>query len=303
MPLHPEAVAFLREREALGIKQAYKVSVAEAREQSERLARLRGPGEAVARVTDWMIPGPIGEIPIRVYEPGGSGPLPIVAFYHGGGWLGGSLDTGDSLCRILANAAPCVLVSINYRHAPEHPYPRPLEDAWAGASWVQANAVALGGDPRRLVLVGASSGGNLAAATALMARDRGSPSIAAQVLVYPVCDHAFGTPSYRAYAEGYGLDAATMAYFWEQYLSGSPAGAKAGDEAYASPLRAPELAGLPPAFVATGECDVLRDEGEAYADRLAEAGVPTTKKRYPGMVHGFLGAQANLDIAEAISKA
>lgn len=299
MPLHPEAQAFLREREALGIKQANRVSVAEAREQSERLARLRGPGEAVARVTDRMIPGPHGEIPVRVYEPGGPGPLPIVAFYHGGGWLGGSLETGDSLCRILANAAPCVLVSVNYRHAPEHRHPEPLEDAWAGAGWVKANAAALGADPARLVLVGASSGGNLAAATALMSRDRGNPAIASQVLIFPVCDYAFDTRSYRDYAEGYGLDAATMAYFWDQYLVRPEAGA----EAYASPLKASDLSGLPPAFVATAECDVLRDEGEAYADRLAAAGIPTVRKRYAGMVHGYLGAQANLDIARAIREA
>lgn len=299
MPLHPLAKAFLDERAAMGVRPAHNLSVEAARAQAVRIALAMGPGEQVARVEDRLIPGPRGDIPIRLYGPDGQSPFPVLVYFHGGGWVVGNLDTTDQFARMIANAVGCIVVSVNYRHAPEHKFPAAVEDAYAATRWSAEHAGAFRGDPRVLGVCGTSAGGNLAAVVALAARDRGGPPLCYQLLMVPVTDFSFETSSYREHAEGYGLMADTMRWYWQHYLPRPTDGL----HPHASPLRAASLRGLPPAFVATAEFDPLRDEGEAYAARLKAAGVPTTSKRYTGMVHGFLGPDANTDMAQALRQA
>jgi acetyl esterase len=258
-----------------------------------------GPGEPVAQVEDRVIPGPGGEIPIRFYTPAGDGPWPVMVFFHGGGWVVGNLDTTDFYCRAVTNAARCIVASVNYRHAPEHRFPAAVEDACSATAWVAANAAAIHADPARVAVGGSSAGGNLAAVAATIARDNGTPRLVAQVLSVPVLDFNFGTRSYRENADGFGLTRAGMEWFWGHYLG---PGAD-GTHPHASPLRATNLRGLPPAFISTAEFDPLRDEGEEYARRLAAAGVPVTAKRYDGMVHMFLGPDSIPDVARHLRAA
>jgi acetyl esterase len=206
-------------------------------------------------------------------------------FLHGGGWVLCSLDTHDQTCRALTRDAGTITVSVDYRLAPDGRFPAAAEDAYAATTWAAEHAGELGGDPRRLAVAGDSAGGNLAAAAALMARDRGGPALAFQLLVYPVLDHRRVTPSHRENAEGFFLTGVHMRWYWEQYLGPDGDGA----HPYASPGLAGDLAGLPPAHIVTAECDPLRDEGEDYARRLRDAGVPVEVVRYDGMFHGFFG--------------
>jgi acetyl esterase len=248
---------------------------------------MTGAGEKqpVGRVEERELPGPAGDIPVRVYVPDASLPLPVVAYFHGGGWVFMGIETHDWICRRLANATGAIVVSVEYRLAPEARFPAALDDCLAVTQWLAGHADELGGDPRRVAVAGDSAGGNLAAATALAWRDADEPALAAEVLVYPVLDADAATPSYAANAEGYLLTADTMRWFWDQYLGAD------GDRAdpRASPIRATDLTGLPPALVLTAEYDPLRDEGNAYAARLAATGVPVEHHEYAGMVHGFLG--------------
>jgi acetyl esterase len=239
---------------------------------------------AVAEVVDRGIPGPAGTLPVRIYKSGAPSPAPVLVYFHGGGWVCGNLDTHDSLCRALANAARCVVVSVDYRLAPEHPFPAPVEDAYAATAWVSDNGARLGADPTRLAVGGDSAGGALAAAVCLMARDRGGPAITCQLLNYPATDYAFDTASYVENASGYQLTREGMIWFWNHYLA-TPAD---GCHPYASPLRAEDFSGLPPAIVITAEFDPLRDEGEEYARRLMAAGVPVHLLSYPGLIHNFV---------------
>ena len=243
-----------------------------------------GKPAAVAHIEDRTIPGPGGEIPIRIYKPSDEADLPMLAFYHGGGWVLGDIASHDRLCRLLANGAACIVVSVDYRLAPEHKFPAAPEDCYAALQWIAANGNTFGGDPSRIAVGGESAGGNLSAAVALMARDRQGPSICYQLLLYPVTDlTALETQSYNAFATDHGLEKASMAWFIDHYL----ADAADAQNPYASPLHAPDLTNLPPAAVMTAGFDVLRDEGDAYAARLQEAGVPVTHKCYPGFIHGF----------------
>ena len=234
-----------------------------------------------------------GGVPIRVYDPEGAGPVPILLYFHGGGWVVGNLDSHDDLCRSLCKRAGVVVVSVDYRLAPETRFPGALQDASTVLRWLATNAASIGGDPGRIAVGGDSAGGNLAAALALRTRDRGGPSIAFQLLIYPVTVRDFDTPSYRRYAAGYGLTRDNMKWFWDQYLE-KPGDA---DDSHAAPLNAEDLSGLPPAFVATAEFDVLRDEGEAYAAKLAKAGTPVRCARYLGMNHGFARMGALFPVA------
>src|SRR5262245_55446674 len=261
-----------------------------------------GPAEpeAVARVENRTIPGPAGEIPVRVYTPAGKAPFPGLVYFHGGGFVLCNLDSHDGVCRGLANAAGCVVVSIDYRLAPEHPYPAAPEDCYAATQWVAKNGSELGIDVSRIAVGGDSAGGNLTAVTALMARDRGGPALRFQLMIYPVTDCAFDTPSYRENGEGYFLTTGMMRWFWQKYL---PDPKQAG-EGYASPLRAANLGSLPPGLCITAGYDPLRNEGEAYAERLRKAGVDVRTSRYPGMFHGFFGMTAQLEKArEALAEA
>jgi acetyl esterase len=251
--------------------------------------------EDVARVDDHRVPVDGGDIAVRCYTPAGTGPFPVHVYFHGGGWVIGDIETHDGVCRSLANAAACVVVSADYRLAPEHKFPVAVDDAFAATRWVAARAATLGVDGDRMAVGGDSAGGNLAAAVALLSRDRGGPPLALQVLVYPVTQHAFDTPSYQEHADGYLLTRSAMRWFWNHYLRRP----EDGEEPLASPLLARSLHGLPPALVITAEHDPLRDEGEAYAARLREAGVPVTVTRYPGMIHGFLRMLNMVDKARA----
>jgi acetyl esterase len=237
----------------------------------------------VAHVEDRRVPVDGAEIPVRIYRPDGPMPLPVLIYFHGGGWVIGNIGTHDVLCRELANAAGCVVVSVDYRLAPEHRFPTAAEDCFAATRWVAAHAAGFGGDPGRVAVGGDSAGGNLSAVVAQLARDRGGPALAFQLLIYPATDAGCDTPSHRENAHGYLLDAEGLRWFYGHYLAG-PADR---DDPRCSPLRARDFRGLPPALVVTAEYDPLRDEGEAYADRLRAAGVPVTLTRYPGMIHGF----------------
>lgn len=299
MPLHPLAKAFLDQREAMGVKPVTELSVEAARDQAVRVALAMGTGEPVGHTEDRLIPGPHGNIPARIYTPQGQSPFPVLVYFHGGGWVVGNLETVDLLCRMMTNAAGCIVASVNYRHAPEHKFPIPAEDAYAATEWIGRHAATFGGDAARIAVSGSSSGGNLAAVVAQMARDCGTHSFIYQLLIVPVIDYNFDTASHRENAEGYGLTTDAMRWYWKHYLRSD----EDRHNPYASPAQAHSLRGLPPAFVATAEFDPLRDEGEAYAARLLAEGVPTVQKRYEGMIHAFLGPQANADTAEALRRA
>ena len=284
MPLDPEVATWLSQLERAAVPLVHTISPAEARQQMIDASALLGPGEAVQRVEDRQIAGPGGDLLLRVYRPrDAEGLRPVAVYFHGGGWVVGSVDTHDSYCRLLANASQTIVVSVDYRLAPEHKYPAAAEDAYAATCWTAENAAEFGGDSRRLAVVGDSAGGNLAAVAALLCRDRGGPALAYQVLIYPITDADFQTSSYTECADGYMLTRDAMIWFWRQYLADETQAV----EPYVSPLRAESLADLPPALVLTAEYDPLRDEGEAYARRLEEAGVAVTAKCYAGMIHGF----------------
>jgi acetyl esterase len=293
--LRPEIRALLDQQAASGRPPLHRQSVAQARAfHTQDAAPLNGEAVPVAAVADRAVPGPGGDLPVRVYTPEGEAPFPIVVFFHGGGWVVGTLDTYDPLCRALAAAVPAVVVSVGYRLAPEHRWPAAVEDAYAATLWASRHAAELGGAQHRLAVAGDSAGGNLAAVVALGARDRGGPAIAFQLLVYPALDAAGDTGSWREYADGFYLTAAGMRWYWDHYLGGAD-----GAAPDASPLRAAFLGGLPPALVVTADHDVLRDEGEAYAARLREAGVAADVHRVEGVVHGFLRWRAVTGAADA----
>ena len=241
------------------------------------------PLAPVAHVEERSIPGPQGEIPLRIYAPEGSGERPPLVFFHGGGWVIGNLNTHDGTARKLANATGRSIVSVDYRLAPEHRFPAAAEDCFAAACWAAKNPGAVGAGCGAPAVAGDSAGGNLAAAVSLMARDRSGPELGFQLLIYPVVDCDFERASYTENAEGYMLTLDVMKWFWDQYVPD----AEQRRQPYVSPLAADDLSGLPPTLVITAEFDPLRDEGEAYAERLRAAGVPVTCTRYDGMIHGF----------------
>jgi len=243
-------------------------------------------GEPAEDVEDLSVPGPGGPIRVRVYRPRETGPAPLVVFFHGGGWVIGDIDTHDGSCRILSRRSGAVVVSVDYRLAPEHRFPAALDDCDAAVAWVAAHADELGGDAGRLGVAGDSAGGNLAAAVTLRARHRGGPALRAQALVYPAVDFTTVRPSLEANGEGYLLTADAVRWFTAQYL-----GDQDPADPFASPLLA-DLGGLPPAVVATAEFDPLRDEGRAYAAALEKAGVAVRSFDFPGLVHGFMGLGA-----------
>jgi acetyl esterase len=281
MSLDPDVRVHLDRLAALGTPPITELTPVEARATMEATAaELWGPADIVGAVVDRAFPGPIR---VRTYEPEHAGALPALVYFHGGGWVIGSLDTHDPLCRAFASRTPCVVVSVDYRLAPEHPFPAAVEDAWAATAWVAQHAATLGVDPARIAVGGDSAGGTLAAVVAIRARNHGL-ALAHQLLVYPVTDVDFDRPSYVENATGYGLTRDAMRWFWSHYLGDGGD----GTSPEASPLRTPDLAGVAPATVLTVELDPLRDEGDAYADRLRAAGVPVRHERFDGLIHGVI---------------
>jgi acetyl esterase len=291
VPVHPQVQTLLDAMAQLGGPELAEQSPADARAMYRALAAME-PAEDVHRVDDRLVPSPAGDIPVRVYTPQPAvGEIHgVLVWLHGGGWVIGDIETADSTCRALANRADCVVVSVDYRLAPEHPAPAALDDCLAVLMWTVENAELLGVDASRVAVGGDSAGGNLAALVCQRVRDDFGPDIDFQLLVYPATDLTLSHPSIDENAEGYFLTKRSMEWFAGHYLGG-----RAGKDPSVSPLFAEHLGGLPPALVITAEYDPLRDEGEAYAARLREAGVPTELLRYEGQIHGFVGMAAMLD--------
>ncbi|MER7849616.1 alpha/beta hydrolase [Kitasatospora sp. NPDC096077] len=295
MPLHPQAEALRAHRARSGAPPLYTLTLAEAR--AADLADIRaaaGTPEPVAAVEEHRIPGPAGDLTLRLYRPEPPGRrLPALLYLFGGGWTLGSIDTGDALCRRLTNAVGCVTAAVGYRLAPEHPFPAALHDCRAALDQLVARAEEFGIDPTRIAVGGDSAGGNLGAALTLLLRTEGGPALRHQLLVYPNTDHGADTPSLREHDDPLWFNRRSVAWYWGHYLADPADGA----DPYASPLRAADLSGLPPATVLTAEYDPLRDEGEQYAEALRAAGVPVDLRRYPGVPHGFFAMTGTLDAA------
>ena len=280
MPLDDDVAALLARLAQLDAPALGKGTPEQAR--ANYAAAPKPPGDPLARVEDRTLPGPAGPIAVRLYATSTEPGLPVVAFFHGGGWVVSSIEGHDSLARRVAARSGALVVSVEYRLAPEHPFPAPHDDCWAATSWLAAHAGEWGGDPERVAVAGDSAGGNLAAGVALRARDEGV-ALAFQLLIYPCLDPDADGPSTVENAEGYFLTTADMRWFWAQFV---PAAHRS--DPYAAPARCADLSGVAPALVQTAEYDPLRDEGEAYAARLGAAGVPVTCSRYAGVVHGFV---------------
>ncbi len=298
--LAPEAQMLLHLRQEAGLADLTTLSPEQARVQHlQTPAWQTGTPAPVGSVEHRTLPGPQGELPVRLYAPEGEAGRgwPILVFFHGGGWVVGNLDSVDGFCRALCHEGRWLVVSVDYRLAPECRFPGPLEDCWAATQWVARHARDLGGDPRQLAVGGDSAGGNLAAAVALRARDQHGPELAAQVLIYPVTDLTRGFPSYEQFAENFGLTRAAMGWFIDHYLP--PELDRRHPEA--SVLFAEQVKDLPPTLMLLAGCDVLRDEGLAYAKRLREAQVPVIERNWEGMLHGFVNSRGVLPQAREAS--
>ncbi len=301
MPVDPQAQAFLNMLTTLNVPPMNTLSVEEVRASYDAMAQFSGTPEEVHNVEDRMIPGPAGEIPVRVYTPEGTSPFPVLVFFHGGGWTIGTLNGYDGVCRALTNSAQCIVVSVDYRLAPEHKFPAAVEDAYAATEWVAQNAASISGDSARIAVGGDSAGGNLSAIVSQMARDKSGPKLVYQLLIYPATDYFIpGTASMHENADGYFLTRDSIVWFWNNYSNSE----EDAHNPMMAPLHAKDFHNLPPALVITAEYDPLRDEGEMYAAKLQEAGVTVTSTRYNGMIHGFftmagLMDQSKVAIAEA----
>lgn len=292
MPLDPQAEAVIGLIDAAGLGELTPETDPQA--VRDLMDSMSIPSSiAVATVEDRMIPGPDGELRVRCYRPEGDAPRPVIVYYHGGGWVVGSLETHDGICRALADAVDAVVVSVDYRLAPEHVFPAAVDDAFTALCWVHEHAGELGGDPARIAVAGDSAGGNLSAVVAQLARGDGGPALRFQLLVYPVTDHEFESRSMIDNGAGYYLTADAMRWFYGHYLR-TEADA---DDPRVSPIRG-DLAGLPPAFVVTAEYDPLRDQGVAYAAALRAAGTEVAGRTYEGMFHGFFGMQEMIDVSK-----
>jgi len=284
--LDPDAAEILERIREAGVPPWRSMPPVEGREVYRKRALLfQGAPISVGEVWDTTIPSSGGPLGIRVYRPIGGRPRPIFVYLHGGGWTLGDLDTHDTVCRRISAAADCMVVAVDYRLAPEHPYPAAMDDTVDAIRWVAANGASLGGDPARLALGGDSAGGNLTAGAVIRLRDEGGPHVALQVLIYPATQASFEMLSYYENAEGFFLTTADVVWFWDNYLGGSPA---AATDPYACPATAGDLGDLPPAVVITGDFDPVRDDGDIYAIKLRAAGVPVVARRFPGMIHGFV---------------
>jgi len=297
MPLHPQSKLFVELIRTENRPPWQAMPIEKSRELFTGFRAAFGEGSELHRVENASFDG----VPVRIYRPSSSKTLPCVMYFHGGGWVIGNLDSHDTLCRHIAEHSDCVVISVDYRLAPEHKYPDAIDDCYLATSYAAQHATELEIDGSRLVVAGDSAGGNLAAAVSLKARDEtanagSGPNISLQVLIYPAIEADFTTSSYHDFAEGFGLTAETMQWMWEQYWTES----NPHDKKYVV-LTENDLSGLPKTHMITAEYDVLRDEGEAFADKLKAAGVDITMKRYDGMLHGFIHFSALFDVGlEAI---
>ncbi len=296
MPVDTQTQAVLDFLAASGMPPLHMLTVADARGAMLAMDKWgRGEPEPVGNVEDREVPGPEGQISVRIYTPEGKGPFPVLVFFHGGGWVIGNIESHDTICRSLTNMAGCITVSVDYRLAPEHKFPAAPKDCYAATQWVATNAATFNGDPTRIAVGGDSAGGNLAAVVALMARDQGGPNLVYQLLIYPATDYYLpGTQSIQENAEGYLLTRDDMIWFLNHYLSGE----EDTKHPYAFPLKAGDLSGLAPAMVITAEFDPLRDEGEIYAFQMQKAGVEVTYRRYHGTIHGFVSLSGMIDLGK-----
>lgn len=288
MPVHPQAQALLDFIAASGMD--FSAMNVEEMRNARTLPPAENP-EPVAKVEDRILNGLCNDIAVRIYTPEGEGAFKLIVYYHGGGFVIGDLESHDGVCRSLCNQAKAVVVAVDYRLAPEHKFPAAMNDAYDAAQWASENAQSLGADASKLIVAGDSAGGNLAAVVALRARDEAAFDIAFQLLIYPVTDMDFERKSYLENAEGFFLTRDVMRWFMAQYTTS----AEQALDPMVCPLRAESLSGLPPALLITAEFDPLRDEGEAYAQALLEAGVKVELIRYSGMIHGFVSLSAMLD--------
>ncbi len=293
MPLDPKAQAVIDMMAQMPMPAWSEVDPVAYRAMTEA-ARFPTPDLPLAEIIDTSIPGPAGPIAVRVYRASLEPNQPGIVYFHGGGFVIGSLNSHDGTCRRLAHGAQATVVSVDYRLAPEHRFPAAVDDSYAATVWVAENAQALKMDPSRIAVAGDSAGGNLAAVVAILARDRGGPKLCHQLLTYPVTDMAFRSESYVTNGQGYFLTQEMMAWFGMQYLPPD----QDPEDPLASPLYTADLSGLPPATVITAEYDPLRDEGEIYAKRLKEAGVPIELVRYEGVIHGFFSMNGLIDQAD-----
>jgi len=298
MPIQPQVKNLLdqiAQARADGGKAIEEMTVQENRDGLNAFySGVVGEAQEVGKVEDVKIPVDNTEITLRLYTPKGEGPFPVFVYYHGGGWVLGDLEVIDPILRAVTNSTECLVVSVDYRLAPEYKFPVGPEDCYAATKWVADNIAEFNGDPTRIAVGGDSAGGNLAAVVPLMAKDRGGPNIALQVLLYPVTDCSFDTQSYIENGKNHYLETPAMQWFADQYLNDE----SEKSNPYVSPLLAEDLTNLPPALIITAEYDVLRDEGEAYAARLKEAGVPVEQTRYEGQIHGFFWMPVIMDDAK-----
>ena len=281
--LQPDVAIVLEMMAEMGLPLIETMAVDDARAMLDQMNLVRPPGPEVGEIVDGVLPGPAGELRYRLYRPEGDGPFPIVAYFHGGGWVLGAHDSDDPLCRDLCARSGAVVVSADYRHAPEDRFPAAVDDGVAAVRWIGEHTVELGGIPGQLAVAGWSAGGNIATIVARLVRDEGGPDLVGQLLLTPVTDSDMTTGSYVENADGYFLTKGLMEWFWDHYAAPEDRA-----DPKASPLRAGDLSGLPPAFVMTCEFDPLRDEGIAYAEALAAAGVPVEQVTERGHTHTSL---------------
>ena len=290
VPLDVDATRYLTRMGRLGLQPQHEAPVPISRDVIERLTpELAGPPEPTSRREDWLVPGAAGGIRVRLWAPSHAADLPVLVYLHGGGWVIGGPSTHEALCAAIANRAGVMVAAPDYRLAPEHPYPAPLDDSEAVVRWFQTNGAEVGANPRNVAVGGDSAGGNMAAAIGLRSQGWQSTEIRALLLLYPMLDPRCDSPSFVEYGRGFGLTAETTRWYWSSYLADS--GAEAAPEV--AVLRAPDLSGMPPTYVLTCEFDPLRDEGEAFAARLAASGIAISLDRVDGTIHGFVRLPAS----------
>lgn len=295
MKIDSEVAQLIEDNIKLGLPPVYTLSIEEARQRMRNAFIVKENKEKIFNIEEYQIPYLNHQIPLRVYYPNNSKNLPCLLFFHGGGWTINDLDTHDALCRSITNLVSCIVISVDYRRAPEHKFPAAIEDSYAALEWVEENASMLYIDSSRIAVGGDSSGGNQATVTCLLSRDKSGPKIMFQWLAYPITD--YHTPLKKSYiemAEGYSLNKDFMFWFWDNYTDVNTD----YDNPYLCPLRSTNLKNLPPAFIMTANFDPLRDEGELYASKLKQNGNIVTLKRYEGQMHGFLMVRGRVKKAQ-----